>query len=366
MVIRGRDDRAGPAIAPVTLAVVAGRLTPLLGAVALPIYVAGVAVTDGVSRWIMAGFLLLLLLSSLVPPREPKRREAPMTVTLCVATVVVWVSVAPHEPVLLAAVVGVSMVFTGLMVPRPYAEIGIGAVALAYVGSELIFGAAGGLSWQVAGVAATDAGLGALMLGIRITTERRVNERTLALAAANAKLELLSRTDPLTGLANRRWLEDALAETWRLAETTGNPVGAIMVDIDYFKQYNDHFGHLGGDACLREVAAVLVANARETDLVARYGGEEFSLVLADTDLATAGQIAERLRHAVALLGQEHPASPTGYLTVSVGIAAALPGEPGRQDLLRRADEGLYLAKRSGRNRVDTGPSGEPVTAPPRA
>jgi diguanylate cyclase (GGDEF)-like protein len=211
----------------------------------------------------------------------------------------------------------------------------------------------------VAGVAATDTGLGVLMLGIRIITERKVDERTGALAAANEKLERLSRTDPLTGLANRRRLEHALTETWQRAGTAGGPVGALMVDIDYFKQYNDHFGHLGGDSCLQKLAAVLAAGARDTDIVARYGGEEFCVVLPDTDLAAAWRIAERLRQAVAGLQVEHPASPTGHLTVSVGVAAAFPGgETSRQDLLQQADEGLYLAKRNGRNRVAASPAGE--------
>jgi diguanylate cyclase (GGDEF)-like protein len=344
--------------------VVAGRLVPLLGSVTVPIYVAGAVVTHGVGHWVLLGMAVLLSLTMISPIREPKRREAPGTVVLCVATVVAWVSLVPNEPILLASVLAVSMVYMGLMVPRPYAELGIGAVAVAYLASEFALGAGGGQAWQMAGVAATDSGMGALMLGIRIITERKVDERTSALAAANEKLERLSRTDPLTGLANRRRLEDVLEETWQHAEATGHPVSVIMVDIDYFKQYNDRFGHLGGDGCLQKLAAVLTAGARETDIVARYGGEEFAVVLADTGLATARQVAERLRQAVAGLAEEHPASPTGHLTVSVGVATALPdAETSRRDLLRRADEGLYLAKRNGRNQVAAGPTAEPAAVP---
>jgi diguanylate cyclase (GGDEF)-like protein len=351
--MRQRTAPPEPASERATLAEVAGRLVPLLGSVTIPIYVAGAVVTHGVGRWALLGMTLVLSSSVFIPTRRPKRSEAPGTVTICVAAVVMWIRLVPHQPVLLTAVLAVSMVYMGLMVPRPFAQIGIGAAAVAYVGSEFAFGTAGGQAWQVFGVAATDAGMGGLMLGIRITTERKVNERTAALAAANEKLEQLSRTDALTGLANRRRLDDALAETWRRAGIAGRPISVIMIDIDYFKQYNDHFGHLGGDGCLQKLAAVLTAGARESDIVARYGGEEFAVVLPDTDFADAWNVAERLRRTVAGLEQEHPGSPTGYLTVSVGVASAFfsVGETGRRDLLQRADEGLYLAKHNGRNRV---------------
>jgi len=352
----GRTAAPAPADASVALAVVAGRLTPLLGSASIPIYLVAAILAHGAGRWMLLGVALLLGLATLTPIRVPERREAPFAVFLSVATVVLWIVLVPGQIVLLTAVLAVSMVYQGLMVPRPYAEIGIGAVAMAYLGSEWAFGV-GGQAWQVAGVAATDTAMGVLMLGIRINTERKVNERTGALAAANEKLERLSRTDPLTGLANRRWLEDVLIQTWQHAEITGGPVSAIMVDIDFFKQYNDRFGHLGGDGCLRKLAAVLAAGARSTDLVARYGGEEFAVVLPDTDLVTARQIAERLRETVAGLEEKHPTSPTGYLTVSVGFASAFPGgETDRRNLVQRADEGLYLAKRNGRNQVAAGPT----------
>jgi diguanylate cyclase (GGDEF)-like protein len=99
--------------------------------------------------------------------------------------------------------------------------------------------------------------------------------------------------------------------TWQHAEATASPVGIAMIDIDYFKQYNDRFGHPGGDRCLQELAAVLTASARRTDIVARYGGEEFAVILPDTDLTTAWHVAERIRQTVVHLQVEHPASPTG-------------------------------------------------------
>ena len=362
---RGPDDQTGPpkpAATSVSLANVAGRLTAPLGGVSAPIYIVGAVVTHGMARWVLLGMTMVLLLSMLIPVRDLQPSEAPGTVVLCIATVVMWASLAPNEPVLLAAVLAVSMVYTGLMVPRPYAEIGIVGATSAYVGSEFVFGS-GGQVWQAVGVATADAGMGALIMAIRITTERKVNEHTRALAAVNEKLEELSQTDPLTGLANRRRLEDALTETWQHARTAGSPISAIMVDIDYFKQYNDRFGHLGGDVCLQKLATVLMTSVRETDVVARYGGEEFSVVMPDTDFATAWQVAERLREAVASLAEEHPAAPNGHLTISVGVASATPsGENSRQDLLQRAEEGLYLAKRNGRNQVAAGPASEPTVA----
>jgi diguanylate cyclase (GGDEF)-like protein len=200
---------------------------------------------------------------------------------------------------------------------------------------------------QVGAVAFTALCMGVLMLAIRQTTEHRVHAQMTALAAANEQLEALNRTDPLTGLANRRQL-DQTADDLR-GEHAG-PVSAIMVDIDFFKQYNDRFGHLGGDDCLRKVATALTAQVRDTDVVARYGGEEFAVIMPDTDLATAGSVAERIRVAVAGLAQNHPASPAGHLTVSLGVACERPGET-VGDLIRRADQNLYAAKESGRDRV---------------
>jgi diguanylate cyclase (GGDEF)-like protein len=348
-----------------TLATVAGRLAPLLGGVALPLHVAGVLVTRGTGRWLLLGITLILSVALVRPIRPTTRRDAPVTLVASVAVMVAWVYAAPTHPVMLGALLAVTMVYTGLMVPRPYADFGIGGVALAYVGSAFVIGTGGAFTVEVAGVAATDTTLGVLMLAVRITTERGMNERTLALAAANEKLEQLSLTDPLTGLANRRRLANAFAVMWQHAEATGRPVSVIMVDIDYFKQYNDHFGHPGGDGCLQRLATVLTASTRRVDIVARCGGEEFAVVLPDTDLGPAYHVAERIRHAVAQLRQEHPGSPIGCVTVSAGVASAVPGSGRNQeDLLRLADEGLYSAKRGGRNQVVPCSADGPMTGMP--
>ncbi|WP_433049120.1 diguanylate cyclase domain-containing protein [Dactylosporangium sp. CS-033363] len=185
--------------------------------------------------------------------------------------------------------------------------------------------------------------------------ERKVAERTEALEAANERLATLSVTDPLTGLANRRRFTDRLGDEWRRSARAHGILAVAMIDIDHFKSYNDHFGHPGGDTCLRKVAAALQHTVRATDLVARLGGEEFAVVLPDTDLRAATVAAERLRAAVEAIGEPHPRTGPGVVTVSVGVAAHRPyggGEP--EKLVEAADVALYDAKREGRNRVAPG------------
>jgi diguanylate cyclase (GGDEF)-like protein len=186
--------------------------------------------------------------------------------------------------------------------------------------------------------------------------ERQVSQRTRALATANERLERLNRTDALTGLANRRRMEEVLADEWARSLAAGTPIAAVMVDIDHFKRYNDHYGHLGGDQCLRRVAEALSASVRGTDLIARYGGEEFCLVLPGADRAKATRVAERARLGVAALQEEHVKAPTGFVTVSLGVASLVPAaEHPAEDLVRWADEALYEAKRHGRNRIGVHP-----------
>ncbi|MES2264017.1 MAG: diguanylate cyclase [Pseudomonadota bacterium] len=183
--------------------------------------------------------------------------------------------------------------------------------------------------------------------------ERKVAERTRALEQANRELAALSITDALTGLANRRQFNKVLEAEWLRASRPHMPLGAVMIDVDQFKLYNDHYGHQRGDACLKMVADTLAHSMRQgVDLVARYGGEEFAVILPGADLAETYLVAERARAAVAALAAPHATSIHGVVTVSIGIASMVPAPDLDQELLfGTADAALYQAKQNGRNRV---------------
>lgn len=172
--------------------------------------------------------------------------------------------------------------------------------------------------------------------------------------ALTRRLRDLSATDGLTGIANRRRLDEHLDIEWRRATRTGQPLALVICDIDHFKDFNDHYGHLAGDDCLRRIAGTLADNARRaTDLVGRYGGEEFLLVMSATDAGEAVDRAEHLRRAVATLAIPHAGSPGGdTVSISCGVAAARPTADGDKDeLIAAADLALYQAKAGGRDRV---------------
>lgn len=184
--------------------------------------------------------------------------------------------------------------------------------------------------------------------------EQRVHERTQELQVLNQRLETLSMTDALTGIGNRRQFDAVLAQQWRQAQRNATPLALAILDVDWFKAYNDLYGHPLGDACLRQIAQALEATlGRSTDFVARYGGEEFVFLAPMTDLAGTLQRAETLIEAVRALNLPHSGSPYGQVTLSIGVAAmqATP-QHDPQQLLARADAALYRAKQQGRNRVE--------------
>lgn len=183
--------------------------------------------------------------------------------------------------------------------------------------------------------------------------EIEISERTAALEDANRKLEALSRRDALTGVGNRRAFEAFRERVWRLSARERKWVSVILIDIDCFKTYNDTLGHQAGDDALCLVArAIEKSAARPLDMVARYGGEEFVAVLSDTALEPALIVAERIRASVEALQIPHAASPAGVVTVSIGVAAALPMDGHASELtLQQADKALYRAKDAGRNRI---------------
>ncbi|MBA1145892.1 sensor domain-containing diguanylate cyclase [Ectothiorhodospiraceae bacterium WFHF3C12] len=186
-------------------------------------------------------------------------------------------------------------------------------------------------------------------------SERKRNEEEVA--RLQKKLEELSFQDGLTGVANRRMVDSFLAAEWAKALVTQEPLAVILADIDYFKQYNDRYGHLQGDECLKRVAQALRgAIGRTRDLVGRFGGEEFVLVLPNTGEAAAHAIAERCRALVAELEIPHDGAKAGsFLTVSAGTGAEVPDRAHTlTDFLNRVDARLYEAKRRGRDCVVSG------------
>jgi len=166
-------------------------------------------------------------------------------------------------------------------------------------------------------------------------------------------LEELSYVDGLTGIANRRRFDERLDNEWRRSRRSGAPLALLMIDIDHFKHFNDHHGHLAGDDCLKSVAHLMAQElVRPGDVIFRYGGEEFTCLLPDTDLEGAMRVAERLRAAVA---EGHPGSggANGGITISIGAASHLPeASESASSLIDAADQALYRAKERGRNRVE--------------
>ncbi|MDG2532773.1 diguanylate cyclase [Sphingomonas sp. HITSZ_GF] len=258
-------------------------------------------------------------------------------VMMTISTVSFWPAhVAFHGPLLLGAAFGFAT--SG----RP-GHLYLGASAVLLFGAMVITGRR--LGRQV-------------VRAMRLSAENavlaeRLEEQASALQQANHALEQLSRTDALTGLANRRWFMERLDAHWARGLVAAEPIALIAIDVDRFKHYNDTYGHAAGDGCLKVVAAALASGARDaTDLAARPGGEEFALLLPGADLDAAMQVAERVR----LLVEESTRSEAAMLpapaTISLGVASFRPiASIAPRDLLEAADRALYRAKQAGRNRV---------------
>jgi diguanylate cyclase (GGDEF)-like protein len=183
---------------------------------------------------------------------------------------------------------------------------------------------------------------------------KKLAEREEELRIANEHLDELASLDGLTGLANRRGFDRQLEQEWRRAGELNEPVALMMIDIDHFKLYNDRYGHVSGDTCLRSVGETLsLVTLENCVLVTRYGGEEFALLLPGLDLPRITSLAEEARRSIEDLMITHAEAPCGHVTISIGVESVVP-RPGQTaaDLVEAADRALYAAKRRGRNRVD--------------
>jgi diguanylate cyclase (GGDEF)-like protein len=198
-----------------------------------------------------------------------------------------------------------------------------------------------------------------IMPAIRQTLEKNIlrkhnKQLILDLERKTMEMEMLAMLDGLTGIPNRRYLDDVIVRSWKDCIRAKTPFGLAMIDIDFFKLYNDTYGHPAGDKCLISVAKALNDSLmRPSDLVARYGGEEFLVVLPDTDLKGVMMIAERLREKVAAIGIPHSASTVKeHVTISVGAGSVMPSvEMDLHDFIADIDKALYLAKVTCRNCV---------------
>jgi diguanylate cyclase (GGDEF)-like protein len=266
------------------------------------------------------------------------------------------------SPIALWSALGLFAALIAEHLPRPLDRdtvltMGSGVVALAILGRQIL-SAFFNQRW---------------LLAQRAELERQVEARTRELAAANvelasanAGLAILARQDALTGLANRRALDEDLAVQWRDAVERGQPLALLMIDVDAFKAYNDALGHLAGDACLRRLAARFqTALEDESALLARYGGEEFAVLLPGAGNQAAALVAERLRSSLQAWPLPHPASPVAEcITICVGVACTTPvaGDEANS-LVAQADAALYNAKQQGRDRVALAHAGMKNFAP---
>ncbi|MCW9033099.1 MAG: diguanylate cyclase [Rhodospirillales bacterium] len=185
-----------------------------------------------------------------------------------------------------------------------------------------------------------------------VISHENITERKLA----EIKLEELATTDGLTGIPNRRYFDDFLEKEWLRARRLSQPVSLVLLDIDFFKPFNDNYGHVAGDKCLQQVGEALKDILhRPDDLVARYGGEEFAIILGNTDLEAAYQIAEKTRISIQALNIPHAyAKEAGCITISAGVSSISPNRNSSKQpntLLKAADKNLYIAKEKGRNQV---------------
>ncbi len=192
-----------------------------------------------------------------------------------------------------------------------------------------------------------------LLRAQRRVLESEVEKRTVELQRTNEVLKTMSVTDPMLGISNRRAMDSTLKRIFSHTCRYSRPYSVVLLDIDYFKSFNDFYGHQIGDSALVKVATAIKSHIRNTDSVFRYGGEEFLILLPETTLEGAVIAAENVRMVIQNLKIVHQKSPNGSMTASLGVSAVQKSDPDQHKAISRADEALYEAKKEGRNKVAT-------------
>lgn len=192
-----------------------------------------------------------------------------------------------------------------------------------------------------------------------VEMQRTLVGMTHQMNVANRELQRLSTTDGLTGIANRRFFDELLLREWRRCMRMKAPMALVMIDVDHFKLYNDAYGHMAGDICLKTVATQAASTiTRATDIAARYGGEEFALILGETDVQGAQFLANQVRQRISNLNMPHESSEFEHVTISCGVVSTVPhAKLSLEIFLQSSDHALYLAKEQGRNCVVCGEYG---------
>jgi diguanylate cyclase (GGDEF)-like protein len=173
----------------------------------------------------------------------------------------------------------------------------------------------------------------------------------------NSQLEKISQTDGLTGLKNRRYFDERFQQEWDKSLEQQSPLSIIMIDIDFFKKFNDYYGHPEGDTCLKKIGSALMESMNhENDVAARYGGEEFVVLLPNTDTHAAYKMAKHIRNTVNTLKIEHKHSAVNeYVTISLGVNTQVASQDSlKEAFMKKADKALYLAKEKGRDTIEVG------------
>lgn len=325
------------------------RLLAFLPLYALTVYLFRQWSTSGARDWLLSGSAVLtsmLHMAIVVPSQTPLASAHLATLAVIVAC---WDSLL--RPAFLPALTNGILVGAGTLTALFVMPAQGGALAIpvsVLLISSMVFSLYGNYTLERAE-------------RVAYMLERKQGLLRTRLNAAHARLSQQARLDPLTGIPNRRHFDDTLAQGWGSASPQREPsallVSVILLDVDFFKPYNDHYGHPAGDRCLHAVAQAIAQCVRQPeDLIARIGGEEFALVLQHTSQQEALEVAQRIRHSVRALGIPHRFRPDGkaIVTISQGLSFGRPGNQAEmQALINQADQTLYRAKAQGRDGIAT-------------